>query len=57
MQTPTEGDTEITLQFSEPFSFDAYACLCHSLEWDWGFSLNPYFTRITVLTSEPMPMN
>lgn len=57
MQTPTEGDTEITLQFSEPFSFDAYACLCHSLEWDWGFSFNPYFTRITVLTSEPMPMN
>ena len=57
MQTPTEGDTEITLQFSEPFSFDAYACLCHSLEWDWGFSFNPYFIRITVLTSEPMPMN
>ena len=57
MRTSAEGDTEITLQFSEPISFDAYACLCHSLEWDWGFSFNPYFTRITVLTSEPMPMN
>lgn len=57
MRNSAEGETDVTISFSEPYSFDAYACLCHSLEWDWGFSFNPYFTRITVLTSEPMPLN